>query len=124
MNGPGDEVNGGFRRFRVFSYGRDAASRFRVRVPWRVRPNAGPIERVLVGALAFLLAVPVAVLILAVALVALVLVLGCAAIWFAFAIAIWIVSRLTGVGRVRVTRSVDDGRENVRVIPPRDGGGA
>jgi hypothetical protein len=45
-------------------------------------------------------------------------------VWFAFALALWIVGRLLGVGRVKVARSVDHGRENVRVIPPRGDGGA
>jgi hypothetical protein len=57
---------------------------------------------------------------------ALVLVLGCGAVWFAFVLAIWIVGRLTGIGRgraVRASRAPDDGRENVRVIPPRNDGG-
>ena len=118
--GPGN----GFGGFRVFTVGRDAASRFRVRPPWRVRPNAGPFERALVGILTFILALPVALVIIALALVALVLVLGCGAIWFAFAIAIWIVGRVFGVKRPRVVRAPGDGRENVRVIPPRGDGGA
>ena len=124
MSGFGGAPGGGFGGFRVFTVGREAASRFRVRAPWRVRPNAGPIERAIVAVLTFVLAVPVAVLILAIALVALVLVLGCAAIWFAFAIAIWIVGRVFGVKRPRVVRAPGDGRENVRVIPPRGDGGA
>jgi len=117
--GPGN----GFGGFRVFTVGRDAASRFRVRPPWRVRPNAGPFERALVGILTFILALPVALVIIALALVALVLVLGCGAVWFAFALALWIVGRLLGVGRVKVARNADHGRENVRVIPPRVDGG-
>jgi hypothetical protein len=47
-------------------------------------------------------------------------------VWFAFVLAIWIVGRLTGIGRgraVRASRAPDDGRENVRVIPPRNDGG-
>ena len=82
------------------------------------------VERAVVAMLTFVLAVPVAVLILALALVALVLVLGCAAIWFALAIAIWIVGRVFGIKRPRVVRAPGDGRENVRVIPPRGDGGA
>lgn len=124
--GSGTGPGNGFGGFRVFTVGREAASRFRIKPPWRVRANAGPIERALVAVLTFVLALPVALLILALALVALVFVLGCAAVWFAFALAIWIVGRLTGIGRgraVRVARTPDDGRENVRVIPPRDGGG-
>ncbi len=124
MSGFGGAPGGGFGGFRVFTVGREAASRFRVRAPWRVRPNAGPVERAIVAVLTFVLAVPVAVLILALALVAIVLLLGCAAIWFAFAIAIWIVGRVFGINRPRVVRAPGDGRENVRVIPPRGDGGA
>lgn len=123
--GPGDRIGG----FRVFTLGRDAASRFRVRVPWRARADAGPLERILVGVLTFIVAIPVAVIILALALVALVLVLGCAAVVVAFALVAalvgWIARMVFGVGprtTVRVERRGDDGRENVRVIPPRDGG--
>jgi hypothetical protein len=123
VSGFGGAPGGGFGGFRVFTVGREAASRFRVRAPWRVRPNAGPVERAVVAMLTFVLAVPVAVLILALALVALVLVLGCAAIWFALAIAIWIVGRVFGIKRPRVVRAPGDGRENVRVIPPRGDGG-
>jgi hypothetical protein len=84
------------------------------------------IERAFVGILTFRLALPVALLIIALARAALVLVLGCGAVWFAFVLAIWIVGRLTGIGRgraVRASRAPDDGRENVRVIPPRNDGG-
>lgn len=123
--GPGGRIGG----FRVFTVGRDAASRFRVRTPWRVRADAGPLERILIGALTFVVAIPVAVVILALALVALVLVLGCAAVVVAFALVAalvgWIARTVLGVGprtTVRVERRGDDGRENVRVIPPRDGG--
>ena len=117
----GGERGGGFGGFRVFTAGRDAASRFRVRAPWRVRPNAGPLERAVVAVLTFLLAVPVALVILAIALVALVVLLGCAAAWLAFALAIWIVGRVFGIRRTAsVRRAADDGRENVRVIPPRE----
>jgi hypothetical protein len=123
VSGFGGAPGGGFGGFRVFTVGREAASRFRVRAPWRARPNAGPVERAVVAMLTFVLAVPVAVLILALALVALVLVLGCAAIWFALAIAIWIVGRVFGTKRPRVVRAPGDGRENVRVIPPRGDGG-
>jgi hypothetical protein len=123
VSGFGGAPGGGFGGFRVFTVGREAASRFRVRAPWRVRPNAGPVERAVVAMLTFVLAVPIAVLILALALVALVLVLGCAAIWFALAIAIWIVGRVFGIKRPRVVRAPGDGRENVRVISPRGDGG-
>ncbi len=125
FGGDSSGAPGGFGRFRVFTMGRDAATRFRVKPPWRVRANAGPIERAFVAILTFVLALPVALLILAIALVALMLLLGCAAVWFAFVLAIWIVGRLTGIGRgraVRVQREGDDGRENVRVIPPRNDG--
>jgi hypothetical protein len=117
-----------FGGFRVFTVGRDAASRFRVRVPWRVRADAGPLERILIGALTFIVAIPVALIILALALLALVFVLGCAAVVVAFALVAalvgWIARAVFGVGprtTVRVERRGDDGRENVRVIPPRDG---
>lgn len=118
--GPGN----GFSGFRVFTVGRDAASRFRVKPPWRVRPNAGPIERAFVAILTFVLALPVALVIIALALVALVIVLGCAAVWFAFAIALWLVGRLVGARRQSAPRRPEEGRENVRVIPPRSDGGA
>jgi hypothetical protein len=124
VSGAGGMPGGGFGGFRVFTVGREAASRFRVRAPWRVRPNAGPVERAVVAVLTFVLAVPVAILILAFALVALALLLGCAAIWFAFAIAIWIVGRVFGINRPRAARTPGDGRENVRVIVRRDGGEA
>lgn len=118
--GPGN----GFSGFRVFTVGRDAASRFRVKPPWRVRPNAGPVERAFVAILTFVLALPVALVIIALALVALVIVLGCAAVWFAFAIALWLVGRLVGARRPSAPRRPEEGRENVRVIPPRSDGGA
>jgi hypothetical protein len=120
FGGPG----GGFGGFRVFTVGRDAASRFRVRLPWRLRPNAGPLERILVGLVTFIVAIPVAVVILAIAVVALVAALGCAAVFVAFALVAWLVRTILGVGprtTMRVERARDDGRENVRVIPPRDG---
>jgi hypothetical protein len=119
FGGPG----GGFGGFRVFTVGRDAASRFRVRLPWRLRPNAGPLERILVGLVTFIVAIPVAVVILAIAVVALVAALGCAAVFVAFALVAWLVRTILGVGP-RATMRVErarDGRENVRVIPPRDG---
>ena len=108
--------------FRVFTIGRDAAQRFRMKPPWRLREGAGPLERGLVGALTFVLAVPVAVLLLALGIVLLALFLGCAAILVAFGIAMWLVRRVFGIGGTRASRAPDEGRENVRVIPPRDGG--
>ena len=108
--------------FRVFTIGRDAAQRFRVKPPWRVREGAGPLERALIGALTFVLAIPVAVLLLALGVILLALFLGCAAILVAFGIAMWLVRRVFGIGATRASRAPDDGRENVRVIPPRDGG--
>lgn len=108
--------------FRVFTIGRDAAQRFRVMPPWRVREGAGPLERALVGALTFILAIPVAVLLLALGIILLALFLGCAAVLVAFGIAMWLVRRVFGLGGARAPRRPDDGRENVRVIPPRDGG--
>ena len=110
--------------FRVFTIGRDAAQRFRVKPPWRVREGAGSFERALVGILTFILAVPVALLLLALGIVLLAVFLGCAAVFVAFAIAMWLVRRIFGVGgarAIRVAREAD-GRENVRVVPPRDGG--
>ncbi|MEY4118286.1 MAG: hypothetical protein RLZZ116_1614 [Planctomycetota bacterium] len=108
--------------FRVFTIGRDAAQRFRMKPPWRVRAGAGRLERALVGALTFVLAIPVAVLLLALGILLLALFLGCAAILVAFGIAMWLVRRVFGIGATRTSRAPDDGRENVRVIPPRDGG--
>jgi hypothetical protein len=116
----GGSPGNGSSGFRVFTVGRDAASRFRVRPPWRVRPNAGPFERALVALLTFVLALPIAIVIIALALVALVIALGCGAVWFAFAIAIWLAGRLFGKGGPRAARAPDAGRENVRVIPPRE----
>jgi hypothetical protein len=52
MTGFGGNFPGGFR---VFTVGRDAASRVRARAPWRARAGAGPLERALVGVLTFLL---------------------------------------------------------------------
>ena len=125
MSGAG----GDFGRFRVFTVGRDAASRFRVRAPWRARPDAGPIERAVVAGLTFVLAVPVAVVILAIALAALVVTLGCAAVFVAFMLAMWIVMlimrALFGAGpkvRARSEGPPSDGRENVRVLPRQDAG--
>jgi small-conductance mechanosensitive channel len=121
MNGANGPFPGGFR---VFTVGRDAAQRFRVRAPWRVRANAGPFERALVGALTFLLALPVAALLLALGLVLLAVFLGCAAIFIAFALAAWLVRRVFGVGAAPHARrerpAADDGRENVRVLPRQD----
>jgi hypothetical protein len=116
----GGAAGGGFHGFRVFTVGREAASRFRVKPPWRVRPEAGPLERAVVAILTFVFALPVALLILAIGLVLLVVVLGCGAIWFAFAIAVWLVGRVAGVRRGVARRTAGDGRENVRVIPPRE----
>lgn len=107
--------------FRVFTIGRDAAQRFRMKAPWRVRAGAGPLERALVGALTFLLAVPVALLLLALGILLLALFLGCAAVLVAFGIAMWLVRRIFGIGASRAAPTPDAGRENVRVIPPRDG---
>jgi len=121
MSGAGGPVPGGFG---VFTTGRDAARRLRVKPPWRVRPGAGPVERALVGVLTFALAVPVALLLLALGVVLLAIFLGCAAVFVAFAIAMWLVRRIFGVGGARAIRvaRAPDGRENVRVVPPRDGG--
>lgn len=109
--------------FRVFTMGRDAANQFRVKPPWRVREGAGPFERALVATLTFLLAVPIALLLLALGLLLLFAFLGCAALFVAFALAMWVVRRIFGLGpkRVRI-RPVpeEDGRENVRVIARRD----
>jgi hypothetical protein len=104
--------------FRVFTMGRDAAHRFRVRPPWQVRPNAGPFERAVVAVLTFVLAVPVALLLLALGVV----LLGCAAVLVAFGIAMWLVRRIFGAAAAPRAARADEGRENVRVIPPRDGG--
>jgi len=106
---------------RIFTLGRDAAQRFRVKSPWRVREGAGRLERALVGALTFILAVPVALLLLAVGVVLLALFLGCAAVFVAFGIAIWLVRRVFGLGSGRIVVVRDEQRENVRVVPPRDG---
>lgn len=140
-----DGFRGGFRGgfpggFRVFTVGRDAASRFRVRPPWRARANAGFFERAFVGLLTFLLAVPIAVLLLALGVMLLAAFLGCAAIFVALGIAMWLVRRVFGVGLGRDPRSAsvrirrvdeepftgsaargdDRGRENVRVLPRQD----
>lgn len=118
MNGPQGPFPGGFR---VFTVGRDAAQRFRVRAPWRVRANAGPLERALVGALTFLLALPVAAILLALGLVLLAIFLGCAAVFVAFALAAWLVRRVLGMGAApRERPAPGDGRENVRVLPRQD----
>lgn len=128
MSGAPNGFPGGFPGgFRVFTVGRDAASRFRVRPPWRVRAGAGPLERALVGTLTFLLAIPVAVVLLALGVVLLVLFLGCAAVLVAFGLAGWLVRRVFGAPRVRVERvetyrADRSGRENVRVLPRQDDG--
>ena len=98
------------------------ASRFRVRTPWRARANAGVLERALIGAFTFVLAIPVALIVLAIALVALVAFLGCAVVAVAFVIALAIVRKLTGAARVATPRVADEGRENVRVIRRQEGG--
>ncbi len=112
---------------RVFSIGRAVAQRVSLKPPWRVRQGAGPFERAVVGALTFLLALPVAILLLALGVVLLAVFLavflGCAAIFVAFALAMWLVRRVLRGGRSTRTVNANDGRENVRVIPPRDGGG-
>ena len=127
MNGPQGGIPGGFPGgFRVFTIGRDAAQRFRVRPPWRARPEAGLLERVVVGTLTFVLSLPVAILLLALGLVLLAAFLGCAAVLVAFGIAAWIVRSVFGIPRrgARVARApAPDGRENVRVLP-RDESGA
>lgn len=118
MMGAGGQFPGGFR---VFAVGRDAASRFRVRPPWRVRAGAGPLERAVVGILTFVLAVPVALLLLALGVLLLAAFLGCAAVVVAFALALAIVRRIFGGPRVRAAAPpADDGRENVRVLPRQD----
>jgi hypothetical protein len=117
---------GGFRVFTVGrTMGRDAASRFRVKPPWRARAGAGPLERALVGLLTFVLALPIALLLLAIGLLLLALFLGCAAVFVAFGVAVWLVRRVLGVGRAKpVGRGAPaDGRENVRVITRQDRGG-
>ncbi|MDI9404997.1 MAG: hypothetical protein QM516_14105 [Limnohabitans sp.] len=127
-NGAPSGGRGGFARgfpggFRVFTMGRDAASQFRVKPPWRVREGAGPLERAMIATLTFLLAVPIALLLLAIGIVLLFAFLGCAALLVAFALAMWVVRRVFGVGSKRVRiRPVpeEDGRENVRVIARRD----
>ncbi len=118
-------ADGGFPGgFRVFTMGRDAASRFRVKSPWRARPGAGPLERALVGILTFVLALPVALLLLALGLLLLALFLGCAAVFVAFGLAMWLVRRVLGIGGARRASTADgrpdDGRENVRVISRQD----
>ena len=135
--------SGGFPGgFRVFTVGRETANRFRVKPPWRARPNAGPIERAFVAVLTFVLALPVAILLLALGLTLILAFLGCAAIFVALGIAMWIVRRIFGLGAqhaknparsgVRIRRVDDDafgggavrergdGRENVRVLPRQD----
>jgi hypothetical protein len=118
MSATGGPFPGGFR---VFTLGRDAAQRFRVRPPWAVRPTAGPLERAVVAILTFLLAVPVALLLLALGIALLAVFLGCAAVLVAFGLAMWLVRRIFGASAPRRAGTVPDGRENVRVIPPRDG---
>ena len=116
--GFGGGIPGGFRVFRI---GRDAASRVRARAPWRARPGAGPLERALVGLLTFVLSIPVAVILLAIGLLLLALFLGCAAVFIAFALAMWLVRALLGGGRkARPAAAEDAGRENVRVLPRQD----
>ncbi len=102
--------------FRVFTTGRDAASRFRVKAPWRARAGAGAFERALIGALTFLLAIPVAVLLLGAGLILLVVFLGCFAVFVALGLAAYIVRRVLGVAPRRAARAPDEGRENVRVL--------
>lgn len=144
MTGAPNGMPGGFPGgFRVFTVGRDTASRFRVRPPWRARANAGPLERALVALLTFVLALPVAILLLALGISLLAIFLGCAAVFVAFGIAMWLVRSILGLGGVRTAgsaarranvriRRVDDGpfadgrasagdgRENVRVLPRQD----
>ena len=125
MNGTGPDPAGSpFGGFRVFTVGRDAARNFRFRPAIRVRAGAGPFERAMVGALAFLLAIPIALLLLALGAVALVAFLGCAAVFVAFAIAGRLVRALVGGGgggaRATAGGPDDDGRENVRVIRSQD----
>lgn len=127
MNGAGPGPAGSpFGGFRVFTVGRDAARNFRLRPAIRVRAGAGPVERALVGALAFLLAIPIALLLLALGAVALVAFLGCAAVLVAFAIAGRLVRALAGGGvgaggaRAAAGGPDDEGRENVRVIRRQD----
>ena len=130
-NGAPDSGEGGPRGsfpggFRVYGIGRDAATRFRMKPPWRARAAAGPLERALVGAGTFLLAIPVALLMLALGVLLLATFLGCAAVFVAFALAMWLVRSLFGVGgsrRAAARGTVDDGRENVRVLRRNDPSG-
>ncbi len=116
FGGGGGPAGSPFGGFRVFTVGRDAARNFRFRPAIRVREGAGAFERALVGALAFLLAIPIAVVLLALGAVALVAFLGCAAVFVALAIAGRLVRMLVGGGRAVRGDPDDDGRENVRVI--------
>jgi hypothetical protein len=120
FGGGGGPAGSPFGGFRVFTVGRDAARNFRFRPAFRVREGAGAFERVLVGALAFLLAIPIAVVLLALGAVALVAFLGCAAVFIALAIAGRLVRMLVGGGRTVRGDPDDDGRENVRVIRRQD----
>jgi hypothetical protein len=112
---PGGFPNGFPGGFRVFSAGRDAASRFRVKPPWRARVGANAFERAVIGIITFVLAVPVALLLLALGLVLLVAFFGCAIVFIAFGLAMFLVRKITGSSRGTVTPLEDDGRENVRV---------
>jgi hypothetical protein len=120
FGGGGGPAGSPFGGFRVFTVGRDAARNFRFRPAIRVREGAGAFERALVGALAFLLAIPIAVVLLALGAVALVAFLGCAAVFVALAIAGRLVRMLVGGGRAVRGDPDDDGRENVRVIRRQD----
>jgi len=127
MTGVGGQFPNGFPGgFRVFTVGRDAASRVRARAPWRARAGAGPLERALVGVLTFVLSIPVALILLAIGLLLLAVFLGCAAVFIAFALAMWLVRTVFGAGRAPRRAQAQDvggdnaGRENVRVLPRQD----
>ncbi len=124
MSGVEGQPTGRMPGFRVFAVGRETASRFRVRAPWRARPGAGLFERALVGTLAFLIALPISIVLLALGLVALVVFLGCASVFVVFALAMWVVRRIFGVPRrgfsLRRSEPVEDARENVRVVRRQD----
>ncbi len=115
--------------FRVFTVGRETAQRFRVKPPWKVRADASLFERIIVGTLTFVLAIPVALLLLIAGVLLLCAFLGCGVVLLAFVIAIALARglfRMLGGARSAAatrrgdTSSTNAGRENVRVLPRQD----
>ena len=115
--------------FRVFTVGRETAQRFRVKPPWKVRAGASVFERIIVGALTFVLALPVAFLLLILGVLLLCAFLGCGVVLLALVLAACLARGVFNMlfggliflsKRPGASASTSAGRENVRVLPRQD----